>query len=349
MDSGEILCKLSDDLSSISNTLQVLVNHIAVRNSEGKFIFARYVRDDSQNIKELQFGVYSKLNSKQIFVKSEDCKTIVMNHLLDLRVLGRDLKFDTNDLDISINPNLDFNVIDIVQSTYEAVFKRVYLDNDLSEIKTIKGFVLPREEVYNLFLDMDAVYMRNYLLLVNKKFFRRLSTYSSKNFTLKFYKTFDTFIPVIFKVNCLINPLLDCKRHFEYLVNTELYSNCLRHSFKNDKFYVCYATQKVICESLNIPTTIGLQSLFTTTIIFGLLNKAFPNKNSVVYVNKEDGSVLPEISYNGLPEVSRTNYIKMNTLRSYCMAFYRKYGFSKSEDLYQLMYQAKFNIGGVNS
>lgn len=349
MDSGEILYKLSDELSSMGNTFQVLVNHLAIRNSDGKFIFARYFRDPAQNIKELQFGVYSKINSKQRFVKSEDCKQIVMSYLLDLRVLGRDLSFDTNDLEISVNFNLDFNVMDIVQNTYETIFSRIYLNNDLSEIRTLKGYTLSREEVYNLFVDMDAMYMRNYLILVNKKFFRRLSTYSSKNFTLKFYKTFDTFVPVIFKVNCLINPFIDCKRHFDYFKNTELYSNCLRHSFKNDRFYVCYATQKVICESLNIPSTIGLQSLFTTTIMFGLLNKAFPNKESIIYVNKEDGSMLPENSYRELPDILKSNYIKMNTLRNYCRAFYRKYGFSKSEDLYQLVYQVKFNIGGANS
>lgn len=274
--------------------------------------------DDSEGGKVV-FGYYASVDGRRIFIKddSDEIEGIVLKILSNTLVLGLDLGFTEDLLDISFETNRNLRLLNIKQNTFDKVSQEFYFEG-----------ATPRSmdpQTHKLLLErLDTFYLTNYANLLKNVVLRYLSSVRRSNMALKKLELFPVFCYVFISGSCITNPFLERKSYCDVIFKTKLFAACKEHIIEAKGLTIYAASMKKISEALNFSEYIKITPLFLFNVLAGLFSNRFPNDKEFSYLNPTDSSVgvLSEEQYLGLMPEQRAGYLKVSSLYLLCSRYF---------------------------
>ena len=300
-----------------------------------KLVYLKY--ETSERVADedrLQFGIIQKGFE---FIPREDVKEYVLKLLTDTSLLGIDIGIDISEIVLKFNYSKTLRLLDISQGFYNELFNKLYVKGE-----SVNSSAISDMDQNILKIKFDALALNNYYDLINLRVFKYLKAASRSNSYLKFFeKTFNCFIPVFVKADGLFNPFLDAHKYKRLIGNSKLLEVSKKHVIDVKGVLVYYITHANFCECLHFNGYTKLTDSFALNILFGSVNRSFPNASTFVYFNPELKKPLSEEQFSELKDPNeRSKFMRLSTLEIRCSRFYKLLGFSKSRDLYDIVKEA---------
>ena len=274
--------------------------------------------DDSDGGKVV-FGYYASVDGRRIFIKdnSAEIKKVVLERLENPLILGLDLNFDKDLIDISFETNRNLRLLNIKQNTFDKVSQELYFEG-----ATPKSM---DPQMHKTLLErLDAFYLTNYAVLLKNVVLRYLSSIRRTNMGLKKLELFPVFCYVFINGPCISNPFLERKSYCDVIFKTKLFASCKEHIIEAKGITIYAASMKKISEALNFSDYIKITPLFLYNILAGLFSDRFPNDREFYYLNPADSSsgLLSEEQYLSIAPENRAGYLKVSSLYLLCSRYF---------------------------
>jgi hypothetical protein len=296
--------------------------------------------EESNGDKGFQLGHLERINNRSRFIPDYNLKESFLKIITDTRVFGLDLGISQDDLNIEIEINQAFRLINIKQSTYMELFNKIYVE-DTEKISFKNGRTISIQERNYLYTEFDTSSMSSYLALYDKIISGHLRRTGRKD--IRNFYIFDVWRPLFISGPCVFNPILEVKRYRPIREESKLFSKAKEYQVSYESLDVYFCSDKDISESLNFSKVIRLSTGFVLNILLGLLNQNFPNVETDVYSPKDTSYIvtLTRKQWLELDESQRGLFVSNNSLFYHCVRNTLQLGFSTPDDLYNIVYRAR--------
>lgn len=334
-----LLGSIEERVKAYNYPVTVMVN--------GKLIFHKgqpikvRVSRDSEGSTSLDIGYYARRDLTNVFEVSSIAENAVLDKLKKTSIVGIDLGFTRNQINLTYEFNSNLRTLNIVQNIFKDVVEVAYTHYNPSDSYAINGITINSEIKAKLFDRLEAYFMDNYSEILNRKLVRLIR--NSKIQDARFHYMFDVFCPIFITGPCITNPLLDCDRRKKFLEDTKILEFARNDIVQMVDLKVYFVTLKELAQAFNLSETIRLTADQATSIFFGYFNSdGYPSKNRFLHIEmNDDGSQTPvyeeEFSKLSREDIELRNIYTVDSFRNYCRQIAITNGYSKKKDLVKIM------------
>lgn len=332
---------------------ELLVNQTYVNSLNQKveygshLVSCRFVTDKS-NDGQLEVGNTRRVDGRPTFIVEETLETQVLFKSLNLVFDGIDCNRYLVDTFFRVEVNDELRIVNVINSGFEQLFNNIYKDSDVRSagvtVNSPSGEVIDHKTILGLYNYFDRTSIDNYALVYARKLRSHLKRANLKfqdGNTMKFYKMFGVWEPVLIKGLCVFNPFLESKSNFELMSKTEFYNLALKHCHSVNNMTIMYMTHLNISRTLNFEKPINCEPYFLTSLIGGLFQDTLPRTDRYVYYSTVDGRPISSEDFEQLPQEDKSYYTPESTLRLWCRLNVRRTNVTKVDDFYRIVRDVK--------
>ena len=281
--------------SSGGNAYQVLVENQPYIY-QGEKIFVKIVVINNKSF--VKFGYYKKEDRGVIFVEIEELDKKLKSLMENPIIAGIDftpVAHLFNSVNVEVNSVL--RLINYNRPLFSTLSEEIY-KKGVSGSLSAGSMELTINDISKLYDYFETRFVSSYVQLMQAKILPYLK--SKSNNVLRTYLSFKTFIPVLYKGKCIVNPFLESYKMNRIFIETDLFKKAKESTFSITTEEVVYLmTNKEICESLKLNKYLKFYGIQFILFLLGLFNPdKYPSTKGRVYIDDEGNKILNGDVYN---------------------------------------------------